>query len=48
LSAEAALFRRYQELARSSNHHDERLSMNTATEQLLFIKVNQLGWPPVQ
>jgi hypothetical protein len=48
LSAEAALFRRYQEIAPSSNHHDERISMKTAGEHLLSIKVNQLGWPPVQ
>jgi hypothetical protein len=48
LSAEAAIFRRYQELAPSSNHHEERRSMNAASEQLLSLKVNRLGWPPVQ
>jgi len=48
LSAEAAIFRRYEELAPSSNHHEERRSMTAASEQLLSLKVNQLGWPPVQ
>jgi hypothetical protein len=48
LSAEAAIFRRYQELAPLSNHHEERTSMSMASAQLLSLKVNQLGWPPVQ
>jgi hypothetical protein len=48
LSAEAAIFRRYQELAPSSDHHEERRSLKEAAENLLSLKVNQLGWPPVQ
>ena len=47
LAAEAAIFRRYQEIAPSPNHHDERRSMKEATDDLLEMKVNQLGWPPV-
>jgi len=47
LAAEAAIFRRYQEIASSANHHDERSSMKEATDYLLALKVNQLGWPPV-
>lgn len=48
LSAEAAIFRRHQELAPSSDHHEERRSLKEAAENLLSLKVNQLGWPPVQ
>jgi hypothetical protein len=47
LAAEAAIFRRYQELASSANHHEERRSLKEATDDLLEMKVNQLGWPPV-
>ena len=47
LAAEAAIFRRYQEIAPSSNHHEERRSMKAATDHLLALKVNQLGWPAV-
>ena len=47
LAAETAIFRRYQEIAPFSNHHDERRSMKEATDYLLALKVNELGWPPV-
>ena len=47
LAAEAAIFRRYQEIAPSDNHHEERRSMKEATDDLLEMKVNQLGCPPV-
>jgi hypothetical protein len=47
LAAEAAIFRRYQEIAPSDNHHEERRSLKEATDNLLAVKVNQLGWPPV-
>jgi len=47
LAAEAAIFRRYQEIAPSANHHEERRSMKEATDHLLALKVDQLGWPPV-
>lgn len=47
LAAEAAIFRRYQEIAPSSNHHEERQSMKMAADYLLAVKVNQLGWPSV-
>jgi hypothetical protein len=47
LAAEAAIFRRYQEIAPSSNHHQERQSMKEAADYLLAVKVHQLGWPSV-
>jgi hypothetical protein len=47
LAAEAAIFRRYQEIAPSDNHHEERRSLKEATDYLLAVKVNELGWPPV-
>jgi proteasome lid subunit RPN8/RPN11 len=47
LAAESAIYRRYQEIESSANHHDERRSMQDATDYLLALKVNQLGWPPV-
>jgi hypothetical protein len=46
--AEAAIYERFQELQNSSNHHEERRLMKDATEQLLSLKVNRLGWPPVE
>jgi hypothetical protein len=46
--AEAAIYERFQELQGSSNHHEERRLMKDATEQLLSLKVNRLGWPPVE
>jgi hypothetical protein len=47
MQAEAAIYLRFQELQNSSNHHEERSSMKAATDELLAIKVNRLGWPAV-
>jgi hypothetical protein len=45
---EAAIYKRFQELQNSSNHQEERRLMKVATKQLLSLKVNRLGWPPVE
>jgi hypothetical protein len=47
LQAETAIYQRFQELQNSPNHNVERSQIATATEQLLSLKVNRLGWPPV-
>jgi hypothetical protein len=43
--AEGAIFLRWQELAGSSDHHEERKAMDVACAALLYIQVNDLGWP---
>jgi hypothetical protein len=45
LAAEASLFIRAQELAGSSDHHEERKDMDAASADLLTIKIHKLGWP---
>ncbi|MGC2769470.1 MAG: hypothetical protein WB607_28490 [Candidatus Acidiferrum sp.] len=44
-ATEAAMFRRWQELASSSDHHEERSEMDVASAALLSIKTHKLGWP---
>ncbi|MGA7623182.1 MAG: hypothetical protein WB630_21440 [Candidatus Acidiferrales bacterium] len=44
-ATEAALFRRWQELAGSTDHHEERSEMDLACAALLSIKTHKLGWP---
>jgi hypothetical protein len=44
-AAEAAMFRRWQQLAGSSDHHEERSEMDAASATLLSIKTHKLGWP---
>ena len=46
--AEGAIFLRQQELAGSSDHHEERKEMEAASEDLLAIKTHKLGWPLVK
>jgi len=46
--AEDAIFLRQQELASSSDHHEERKEMDAASADLLAIKIHKLGWPPVK
>jgi hypothetical protein len=48
LTTESAIYARFQELENSPNHDEERNSMRAATEHLLSLKVNRLGWPPVE
>jgi hypothetical protein len=44
-ATEAAMFRRWQELADSTDHHEERSEMEVASTALLSIKNQKLGWP---
>jgi hypothetical protein len=43
--AEAGMFKRLQELASSSDHHNERAEIEGASADLLAIKIYKLGWP---
>jgi hypothetical protein len=45
LETEAGMFKRLQELASSSDHHDERAEIEGASADLLAIKIYKLGWP---
>jgi hypothetical protein len=47
--AEEALFARWQELANGSrrNHAGELNEMKRASEKLLSVKTDQLGWPTI-
>jgi DnaJ-domain-containing protein 1 len=44
---EQAIARRARELLNSSDHHEERSEMAAANADLLSIKTDKLGWPPV-
>jgi hypothetical protein len=44
-TAEGAMFLRSQELAGSSDHHEERSELQVACAALLTVQVNKLGWP---
>jgi hypothetical protein len=46
--AEAAMFRRYQEIADSPEHCDERVQMADALDDLRTVKVERLNWRPIQ
>jgi hypothetical protein len=45
--AEEALFARWQELGNNPNHAGERSDMKRASEKLLSVKTDQLGWPTI-
>jgi hypothetical protein len=45
--AEEALFVRWQELAGNPNHHSERNEMQRASDELLLVKTQKLGWPGI-
>jgi len=45
--AETAMFRRYQVIADSSAHVQERMQMADALDNLLAAKVKRLHWRPV-
>ena len=45
--AEADMFRRYQAIADSPAHIDERMQMADAPDDLLAVKVERLNWRPV-
>jgi hypothetical protein len=42
---EAGMFKRLQEIASSSDHHEERAEIQCASADLLAIKIHKLGWP---
>jgi hypothetical protein len=44
-AAEGAIFIRFQELAGSDNHYDERVELKAACEGLRLMQINKLGWP---
>lgn len=44
--AETDMFRRYQEIADSPAHVDERLQMADALDNLLAVKIERLDWRP--
>ncbi|HEY6467871.1 MAG TPA: hypothetical protein VIY69_17850 [Candidatus Acidoferrales bacterium] len=48
LLAEDALFLRWQELAGSPDHHNERNEMKRASDKLLQVKTRRLGWPGIE
>jgi hypothetical protein len=47
LLAEGSLFLRQREIEGSSDHHEERGEMKTATAVLLAIKTEKLGYPKI-
>lgn len=44
--AETHMFRRYQEIAGSPDHIEERMQMSAALDDLLAAKVERLKWRP--
>jgi hypothetical protein len=47
IEAETAIFMRFQELAGTPDHHAERVDMQIAARDLLAIKIQKLGYPPL-
>jgi hypothetical protein len=45
---EGALFRRWQQLSGSDDHHEERREMDLAGQDLLRMKTEKLGWPSIK
>jgi hypothetical protein len=43
--AEAGIFKRLQELASSSDHHEERAEIEGASADSPALKIHKLGWP---
>jgi hypothetical protein len=46
-AAENAIFFRLGELEGSADHHEERKELKAACNDLLKIRTNKLGWPPL-
>jgi hypothetical protein len=46
-AAEGAIFFRFGEIEGSANHHEERNELKAACNDLLTIRTNKLGWPPI-
>ena len=45
IAAEAAMFQRWQELSGESDHAEERGQLREASDKLLKLKIEKLGWP---
>jgi hypothetical protein len=45
---EGAMIARAEEIAHSPNHSEERNAIAQASENLLIIKTEKLGWPPIE
>ena len=45
---EGAMIARAEEIAHSPNHLEERNAIAQASENLLIIKTEKLGWPPIE
>jgi hypothetical protein len=48
VQAEAAIYKRFEKLRNSPDCDEERSAIKAASDQLLALKVNRLGWPPVK
>ena len=48
LQAEAAIYQRFEQLQSSPDGDGELREIKAASDQLLALKVNRLGWPPVR
>jgi hypothetical protein len=48
VQAEVAIYERYEKLQNSPDCDEERRAIKAASDQLLTLKVNRLGWPPVK
>jgi hypothetical protein len=47
IQAEAAIYKRFEKLQNSADCDEERRAIKVASDQLLALKVNRLGWPSV-
>jgi hypothetical protein len=45
--AEGTIFYRFGELAGTADHHEERNELKVACNDLMAIRTNKLGWPPL-
>ena len=48
VQAEVAIYERYETLQDSPDCDEELRAIKVASDQLLALKVNRLGWPPVK
>jgi hypothetical protein len=47
-AAETHMFRRYQDIAGSPDHVEERMQMSAALDDLLAAKFDRLNWRPAE
>lgn len=48
VQAESAIYERYEKLQNTPDGDEELRAIKVASDQLLALKVNRLGWPPVR